>query len=149
MTTAFLGLANAVVAGLLQAPAIAGGRVGLPQRVPVPAEWDSYVEVRCMSADGARTQMPAGAPMDWSTAVVLDLYARAAPGGQAHVALDDLLSAVHERMAGMAFSGLEVIDIDSNPRIDWDTEQGATPYEQASYVFIVRHRVRGAGLQPS
>lgn len=147
MTTAFLGLANAIVAALQQAPAIAGGRVSLPRRAPVPPEWPSFIEVRCVAADGVRSQLPAGAPADWATVVVLDLYLRAAAGDEAHIDADDLLSAAHERVSAMSFAGLEVIDVDSAPHIDWDTAQAATPFDQISYQFTVRHRVRGTGLQ--
>ncbi len=150
MSTAFQQLADAIVAGFKAAPALAGGRVSAPRRVPVPEEWPSHVEVRLVGANRLAAAAPADAPSDWATTFGVDLYARPAVAGSDSTAeLDALLQAAHERLAGLAFAGLGVIDVDSVTSIDWDHAQGATALSSAAIQVVIRHRTVGRALQPA
>jgi len=145
MSTAFRAIAQAVVAQLLAAPALAGGHVSLPQRRPVPVEWASHIEVRCGLAGGSQPLI--GAPRTWQTQVAIDIYARAAAGADAEADLDDLLAAVDERVRALNLGGLGVSQVGPDVQLEWQWVEGATPQELVSYAFFIQHDTRN-GLQP-
>lgn len=146
--TAFHQIAQAVKAALLQSPALASGRVDLPRRHPVPAEWSEYIEVSVATSDGTWPYVGAGTPGQWQSAVTVDIYARAAAGQQPHDRLDDLLAATALRLSTLDLAALGAVDVLPNVRIDWDWADGAEPMEKVAYQFVVRHDTRTAGLAP-
>lgn len=148
MSSAFRAIAQAIVAQLLAAPALADGHVSLPLRRPVPPEWASHIEVRCGLAGGAEPFVGGGnSPRMWQTQVAVDIYARASAGGSPEADLDALLEAVDARIRTLNLGALGVSQVGPDVQLEWDWQDGATPQELVTYQFTVRHDTRN-GLQP-
>ena len=144
MSSAFTGLQNSLVAALVAAPALAGGRVYVNRLRPVSANSTTAVVVRLDKSEGL--QMVLGA-VDWSSAYSVECYARAPGNGEPAGAIDQLLSDVWARLCALDATALGAIDITIAPRIDWQYDDAETPLVCAVIQLSVQHRTPSNSLQ--
>lgn len=143
----FLSLADAVIAALQQAPAAAGGRIVRGRDIPLPIEHDSGVAVNLLRSRGEAVGLY-GPARQWQTDVGVQLSARAAAGGDAEAAIDPLLMAAYERLAGLAppaGSGVHSVTLD--PSITWEVDEGDRPVVTATLVVSINHLTTTATLE--
>ena len=144
MTSAFVGLQNSLVAALVSAPALAGGRIYANRLRPVSAASTTAVVVRLDKTEGL--QMVIGA-LDWTSAYSVECYARAPGAGEPATAIDQLLSDVWARLCALDATALGAIDITVAPRIDWQYDDSETPLVCAVIQLSVQHRTLPNSLQ--
>lgn len=146
--TAFAALTDALRDLLLQAPAIAGGRVWRARLRPIPEEHATAVVLRLVQANS--TQVVLGRGLDWDTLIEVECYARSAVGIEPEDAVDELLAAVWARIKSnaTALGALGVMDLVPEPRIDWQTTESAQPLACATFGLRVRHRTQASNLNP-
>ena len=144
MTSAFIGLQNSLVAALVAAPALAGGRIYANRLRPVSAGSTTAVVVRLDKAEGV--QMLLGV-VDWTSTYIVECYARAPGNGEPAAAIDQLLSDVWARLCALNANALGAIDITIAPRIDWQYDDGDTPLVCAVIQLSVQHRTPSDSLQ--
>lgn len=137
MSSAFLGLGDAVVAALSAVPALAGGRIRRGRGVPVPTSYATAIDVH-VQRSAADNQYLSGSLLRWDTLVGIDLYARAAAGTDGEAAIDGLLQSVFTRM-GQATPPSGVIGWVLEPTITWDVAESDTTLVQASLALRVSH----------
>lgn len=137
MSSAFLGLSDAVVTALNTPTALAGGRIRRGRGVPVPTSHATAIDVHVQRST-ADTQYLSGSLLRWETLVGIDLYARAAAGTDGEAAIDTLLQDVFTRMAG-ATPPSGVIGWVLEPAITWDVAEADVPLVQASLALRVSH----------
>lgn len=147
--TAFAQIATAVRDALLATPALAGGRVSLPLRRPVPPEYETYIEVRVAASQGVTAYAGRAAPTTWESVLHIDVYARATASATADEAIDALLAAVHARVQSGSWGGLGVTTMGLNPRVDYDWQDGDTPQAHVTYQATVQHDTASASLSPT
>jgi hypothetical protein len=142
--TAFSDLVAAIVAKLTEAPALAGGRVYRGQAWPMPETTDSMIWVRILSSTSERTGILFG-PVDWSTAIEIEIRVRYAPDSQSpDAAVDDLIGLVYERLAAFSLQGVE--DIIPGSSIDWDHSETDVNVIGATVRADVVHRTLASQL---
>lgn len=145
--SAFLGLVSAVTDVLLAEPPLAGGLVRQGRSVPVPESAAQAIRVGLVRSRGEALYEDGGSSGDWRTQIVLELYARAAPGVGADVAIDGLLVAVFERIeASPPPAGAESWAL--SPDIAWDIEEAEQTLVCATLILTVRH-FTGPALAPA
>lgn len=143
MATAFADLTANVKALLVQAPALAGGRVSRGRARPLAREHDTAIVVRLANGDGE--QALTSGPRHWSTVLVVELFARAAAEQEPDDALDPLLQAVYARLAGAQLAG-GVADLLGDPRVEWDAAEADTALASCRLLFTVSHRTQPQSL---
>lgn len=146
--TAFAALTDGLRDILLQAPAVAGGRVWRGRLRPIPEEHQTAIVVRPVQATSS--QVVLGKGLDWDTLIEVECYARAVGTTEPEDAVDAVLAAAWERIktAGSALTGLGVMDLVPEPRIDWQISEGAQPLVCATFGLRVRHRTQAPNLNP-
>lgn len=142
--SAFIGLSQAVVAALLAAPALAGGRVRSGRRVAVPQTAPNAIDVHVERSLGASATLD-GSISRWETLIAIDLYARATAGADGEAAVDSLLDAVFQRLASTpppAGAGHWRLE----PQISWDLAEADQTLVVASLTLRVSHFTGPASL---
>ena len=137
MSSAFLGLTDAVVTVLSAATALAGGRIRRGRGVPVPKEHATAIDVHIQRST-ADTVLLSGGLLQWQSLIGIDLYARAAAGTDGESAIDQLLTDTFTRM-GAATPPTGVISWTLDPAIQWDVLESDQTLAQASLVLRVTH----------
>ena len=116
--TAFGDVTAAVVAKLLEAPALASGNVRRGYAWPMPEATDEMIFVRPLNAIPERTGITGG-PTDWTTTIAVEIRLRYAPDTQsADTAIDTLIGDVFERLAATTATGMQ--DIVPGTEVTWD-----------------------------
>lgn len=141
MSTAFHTLLVSLQAALLQAPALAGGRISINGRSPVPLEQPDAIVIRQGPARGSSAVIGS---IGWTSAVTVECFARAPTSAEVSTAVDDLLASVWQRLeaADAAVLGAE-LSID--PQIEWDF---ASTEACASLHLTLQHYTDADSLQP-
>lgn len=100
MTTAFKILLDTVAAALLQAPAVAGGRVSMGNDTGTPLNAASDVTLTLHTQEGAPFALTSG-PTDWTVDVGVELRARGSSSVDAIAAIDPLIELAYARLVAM------------------------------------------------
>lgn len=145
--TAFLALQTAVVGVLTAGPPVAGGRVWENRRRPIQASHATAVVVRLDASDGEQALAGVGAPMRWTTTLVIECYARAAASTDPAESVDALLAEVWRRIATANLSSIGVMAVDMKPQIDWQYDDGESPMVCALVRLVVLHQTDFDSLQ--
>lgn len=136
MSTAFATVVGALVSTLAAAPAVSA-QIHRVRLRPMAQAWATAVVVRPLGVD-LQTAVGQGVACVWTTAVVIECYARAAPGTTADVAVDAVLQAVTTRLLANRSLGGTVGSLDlSAITYDFDTDAEATAC--ATLTYQVRH----------
>lgn len=146
MPTAFAALSQALAARLLEAPQITGDRVFRDRVAPLPREFDNAIVVRQVNTAGSRAGAGLLSPIDWSTDFEIEITAKAAADEVATDAVDPLLAAVFERLAGWQPDDLSVVEVVPDPRIDWDRAEGHASMVCARIALRIVHRTEASSL---
>lgn len=145
MSTAFQSVANGIVAALLAAPALAGGRVFANRMRPLPAGQSDAIVVRTEQSAARETVLGA---LDWGSQFVVECYARGSTGGDPAAAVDALLGDTWARLAGLNASALGAMAINVHAAIEWQYDEADTPVVCAAVRLLVQHRTPVATLNP-
>jgi hypothetical protein len=144
MPTAMREIQNAVVAALLAAPAVAGGRVYAGRDRPLPTEHATDVQVRQGSLRGEQAYLGTH-PVDWEATLGLELRARGSSANDAEAAVDPLLEAVFARLATTAPpAGVDGWLLDVGGRIEIDDAEA--PVASMLLTISVRYRTQTGSL---
>lgn len=142
--TAFAGLTTALVQALVQAPALAGGRV-FPNRLrPIPDDRATAVVVRIGQRSQAQ-EIVLGA-YDWTTPFSVECIARGTSGLDPQAAVDALLADVWARLYALDITALGAMSVTVNPAIEWSVDEADSSYICASIQLDVAHRTPLATL---
>ena len=118
--TAFADLSAAVKAALIQAPALAGGRVYRARHVDLEQGASSCIEISPIEHQAEALDL-AGPVRMWQTTLAVLIKVRAAAGIDAEAALDPLLGDVWQRLSEMALpTGARGITLVPRIRIDFE-----------------------------
>ncbi|MEY2689926.1 MAG: hypothetical protein RL375_4126 [Pseudomonadota bacterium] len=141
--SAFLAITDAVVAALRQAPPVAAD---IQRGRGIPVVQPKATAARVSAVQSAAQPMDLSADtMEWKTAVVVSLYARAAAGQDGEQAIDQLLLAAWTRVQTMAMpSG--VLDVVLDPRVTWDVDEADQTVVRADIGLSITHLTNGPGL---
>lgn len=147
MPSPFIDLAQAVKDALLEAPAIADGLVFRSRTRALKKGHPHGIVVRLVKTGAALAGVGLQSPKDWSTVIGLDILKRADADTDApEDDLDPLLTAVYARLAGRALPGLGVIDVFSEPTVEWDSDDAEEQISRATVLFQVIHRTQPEAL---
>lgn len=149
MPSAFLGLVDAAVAALTQAPAVlTATRVRRGRDLPVPAEWPSAIDVHLRSSRGDAASLTAPSLTRWQTDVGVDIRVRAQAAQAGDAAVDALLEAVFARFATVA-PPAGVFSWVLQPALTWDFDEADRTLVHAALLLRVDHFTSGGGLAPA
>ena len=139
-------IVGAVVAALLAAPALAGGRVTEEADFDqLPEAVDQAVSVAMLSSEPRMILVGATAPIDWRTTVRVLCFARVDTAGASGRASRALHAAVYARlMANQTLGGL-VMSIDP-PTLSSDTALIGTRMGLLSADYVIHHRSSSTSL---
>ncbi len=142
--SAHLAIQSAIVAALTAAPALSNVRANSTR--PMPTAQSQSVVVRLLRSR-ANTPTLIGGPYDWTTDFQIECLARASGAtAEPAAAVDTLLSAVWERLAGMTPGSLAVLDVRMSPDIDWQYDDADAPMAAAIITLRVVHRTGSTSL---
>ena len=145
MSSSFVLIQQALHAKLLEAPALAGGRVFAPTDRSIDKEVDSAIVLRRLNTVATETVLGAH---DWQTAFQVECYARGTALVSADAAADALLVDALARIYLADFTGLAVAAVNTRPAIDWDSAVLATTHACATSQVVVQHRTPVGSLAP-
>jgi hypothetical protein len=145
MSTAFSAITAALVAALVQAPALANGQVSANRTRPIGQLHTSAVVVRLEGADSSEIVIGA---LDWTSRYAIECYGRGAAASDPAEAVDALLQRVWLRLLGVNPAALGVLSVNLNPAIDWQFDDSDAPYACAVLRLVVQHRTAVASLAP-
>lgn len=118
--TAFADLSAAVKAALVQAPALAGGRVHRARHVVLEQGAASCIEISPVQHQAEALGL-AGPALMWQTTIAILIKTRASAGVDAEAALDPLIGDVWQRLRGMPLpAGVRGITLAPLIRIDFE-----------------------------
>jgi hypothetical protein len=144
--TAHQQAADIIAATLLQAPALADGRVWLNRQRTLPAGQPNGIVVRLDGGDATEAALGA---LDWSTRLRIDIYARAPSAGQDPAALvDPILAQIWSRVQNANFASLGGGYAIAEPSIQWAYDDIDTPTACATVHLVVKHRTPTLSLAP-
>jgi hypothetical protein len=143
---AFTDIAEAVKDKLLEAPQITGDRVERGRVAALKLAWANGIVVRLVRSKGEPAGVGPGAPVDWTTLLGVDIFARGATPEAAENAVDALLATVYARLSRLALPALSVEDVAPDPAISWDADDGEGSVCRASFVLSIVHRTAAATL---
>lgn len=112
---------------------------------PLPAGRTQSIVVTLGTAQPQQLGGIAGNPVDWATEVKVNCFA-SANATSARPAANTLANAAYTRLATDPSLGLGVGVFIGEPRIEWETEQGATRMALATLIYTVSHRTSGGSL---
>lgn len=146
MTTPFASVTAAVRDALLEAPAVAGGRVLRAKAQPMAIDKASAVFVNARMADGKPLDL-AGLAAEWEFYVTVGCYAKATGTQDAEEAVDPVLAEVYSRLKSLtAAQAYGATQLTLQPRIEWDTEMAEQNIGGAVLALRVRIYTTGATL---
>ena len=136
MSTIFAGIVSAMVSALSAAPAVSA-QIFRARLRPLAQQHTTAVVVRVQESQAERAAMH-GAPVDFTTTIAVECYARSATTS-ADLAADDLLAAVYAKLAAdSTLAGLvgDLYPTAINYDFDADGEQTAC----VTLFYTVVHR---------
>jgi len=142
--SAFADITDAVRDKLLEAPALAGGRVWRGRIKPLAAEHSTAIVVRILQAPAQA--MLVGGPVQWESLIAVDCMARAAVGVDPEDAVDPLLADVYARLITAGRISAGVMDTGANPAIEWDFGDADTAFATATLTLRVAHQTQPDSL---
>lgn len=146
MSTPFLTATTAIRDALLDAPAVAGGRVLRGKATPLAIDKASAVYVNARMGDGKPLDM-AGEAAEWEFYVVVGCYAKATGTQDAEAAVDPVLAEVYSRLKSITAATVPgATQVALQPRIEWDTEMADQNIGGAVLTLRVRIYTTGASL---
>lgn len=126
---------DAIVAALLAAPALAGGRVVANRRRPMAQAVASQVFVYLADSEASRETL---GQIDWHTRVRIECLARDSAGLSAEDAADALAVSAYARI--MADTTLGGTAIDADPKaIAWTEDEADTTLSACQQIVSVWH----------
>lgn len=141
----FIALAQAVQALLEADPPVADQVLRDRTRV-LPKDFASQVCIKLDKTQGQRGGT-FGSPTDWGTLFELECSARCAADVLPTEAVDPIVMAVFERLAGSGPDlDLDVEDVLPDPRIEWDLGEGETRVVTATFSVRIVHRTQATQL---
>lgn len=141
MSSAFQTLLVGLQAALLQAPALAGGRISINKRHPVP---QGQIDAIVLRQGPARGENNVTGLIYWANTITVECFTRAPVGSELSQSVDDLLSAVWQRLAEID-TGVLGACVSIDPQIEWDfTDSEAC----ATLHLTLQHDTRAVSLQP-
>jgi len=147
--SAQLSIRDAVVAQLLQAPALAGGRVLANRHRPVPAEAPTQIFVYLEQSQATPTALHGDTRVDWQTQLRVECLARAVSGTSADDAADALGSAAYARILSDASLGGLLLDPIEQTAIGWAEDEADGQLSGVQILFTARHRTANHTLTNS
>lgn len=142
MSTAFAAIVGALVASLQAAPAVSANVYRARLRA-VPELVRSALVVRLQSSE-ADSNTLAGSPIDFTTRVAVECYAKSSTLS-ADLAVDDLLQAAYTRLMTDPSLGGTVMDINLTG-VQFDFDADAEQLACATLTLEVLHRTSGITL---
>jgi hypothetical protein len=133
--TAFSSIVGAMKAALESAPAVSSS-VTRSRTRPVDQDEADTVNIYFESAQPNRGAIH-GAPIDWETRIVVELYARSATNADA--AIDTLLGKVVDRLMGDSTLGGLVDDLGA-PSVDTEYDANGMQTGWFRLTYPVQHR---------
>jgi len=143
MKSAFHAIAEQIVAALVVAPALAGGRVFVKRLRPLPVGVSTAIVVRWEQSTAQENVLGAH---DWDTPFVVECYSRGDAYDPDNQAADALLVEVWARLAVLDASALGVTALSVSPSLDWQTVEAETSAECVSIRLSVQHRTPVSSL---
>lgn len=140
--TAIASIVGAIVAALSAGTPVSAHIFRARVR-PVPDEATNAVAVRPVSALPDRSDI-GGAPVDFTTNIAVECYARSATTSP-DLAVDALLESVYARLMADASLGGLVMDLNLTG-IDFNFDADALQSGSATLTFAVRHRTSSTTL---
>lgn len=139
MSTAFKVLLDTVRAALLQAPAIAAGRVSMGTDNPTPLNHPSDVTITLQTHDGEPFALTGG-PTDWTVDIGVEIRARGTSAVDAIEAIDPLIELAYARITTAALpAGVTGL---TGLRAKLDVQEAATPV--AAWLLLATFTFRTA-----
>lgn len=139
MSIAHANLVTRVMQLLAAMPELADGGVHRMRSRKVPESVSRLIVVRKERADPQQAEIEGG-PLDWTTQIVVECYARGVDGVPADLVADDLFEACLARLRADPTLGGTAMDLLA-PRMAWDVEDdAANPAAATVGVFPVMHR---------
>lgn len=143
MTTAFKALNAALVAALVAAPALAGGRVYANRLRPIQQAHSTAVVVRLVASQSQEIALGA---LDWSTQFAIECLGRGTTGADPVDAVDALLLAVWPRLASLDAAALGAMAVVVDAGVEWQFDEGEASSASATLRLTVQHRTTTASL---
>ena len=143
MTTAFKSLTAALVAALVAAPTLAGGRVYANRLRPIPQAQATAVVVRLVASQSQEVALGA---LDWSTQFAIECLGRGSAGADPVDAVDALLLEVWPRLAGLNAAALGAMAVVVDAGVEWEFDEGEASTASATVRLTVQHRTPTASL---
>lgn len=143
MTTAFSGIAAALVTLMGNAPAVAN-KIERARVLPMAAQDDSLVVVRLGGSEGDGYAMQ-GAPVNWDTTLTLECHARSTTLTP-DAAVDALLQAVYARLKTDETLGGLIQGWKPQSSIEWDFESKGERVGYAAITLTAMHRTSAGVL---
>jgi hypothetical protein len=143
MTTAFKTLLDTVSAALLEAPALAGGRVYVGRDNATPLDQASDVNLTLQTQDGQPFALTAG-PTDWTVDVGVEIRARGSDSTDAVAAIDPLLELAYARLVAMVLpAGVSGI---TGFRGQIDVQEAGVPFAAWQFLLTINFRTAPGSL---
>lgn len=133
--TAFLDLTNAVAAALRQAPAVSAD---IERGRGTPAALGKATAIRVGMARGQAKVLDLEGTLKWESAIVIEIYARAAAGSDAEQTVDPVLASTWQRLQGIAAMP-GVLGITLEPSIVWDVDEADQTIVRAQLALLIVH----------
>ena len=138
--SAQLAIRDAIVASLLAAPAIAGGRVLANRHRPVPADVPTQIFVYLEQSQATPSALHGDTRVDWQTQIRIECLARKVTGTDADDAADALAASVYARLMGNAnLSGL-LLDPLEQTALGWADDEADGQLSGVQLLITARHR---------
>jgi hypothetical protein len=138
--SAQLTIRDAVVAQLLQSPALAGGRVVANRHRPVPAEAPTQIFVYLEQSQATPAATSGDNRIDWQTQIRVECLARAVTGTSADDAADTLAAAAYARLMGNANLGGVLLDPLDITAMGWAEDEADGQLSGVQILLTARHR---------
>ena len=143
--TAFLGIVSAFVARLNQAPAVSDTVLRARDR-NIPETKAKAINVTYVGSRPAESVID-GSPVDWTSMIAVECYAKTPANSTPDVALDELINDVYVRLAQDPTLG-GLVDEIGTPSIEADYDSIGQRTGWAVMKYPVLHRTSNNTLEP-
>ncbi len=147
--SAQLVIRDAVVAQLVQNPALAGGRVLANRGRPVPADAPTQIFVYLEQSQATPSSMHGDTRVDWQTQIRVECLARAVAGTSADDAADALGAAAYARIMGSPSLGGALLDPIEVTAMGWMDDEADGQLSGVQILLTARHRTANNTLTNS
>ena len=143
MSTAFDTIEDAFATKLAQATAVCA-HILVDEVEPLPAEYESAINITLVSAEPQQLGLIDGNPIDWITQIHVRCYA-SAKATSPRPAANTLAGAAYARLAADPSLGIAGVYI-GEPTLSWEFDQAATRMAICVMAYNVQHRTSGLTL---